>query len=341
MSGKYSRMVMARHTLLSLVVAIVLAGSIDAGAAETKVITLHSGTQLRAQVLKQDDQVVILDLGFDVLRVPRSQVESIKDDVPAENKAAALVAESPESVLRRSVGLYRIANLTKTTTEQNVARFGEAVVMVTSPAGTGSGFLINKDGHLITNYHVIARETLIKTTVFQRTGNGFEQKKYEKVKIIAFNPFVDLALLRIDDAQREFPYVYLGDMSRVAVGETVFAIGNPLGLTRSVSQGIVSTTNRDFAGQLYIQTTTDINPGNSGGPLFNLAGEVIGVTSMGYLFYGGLNFAIPVDTVKRFLENCDAFAYSEDNPNAGFRYLQPSTRKNRAGPPAAKRPEIP
>jgi serine protease Do len=332
---------MARHTLLGLVVVTVLPGSIVARAVETKVITLRSGAQLRAQVLKQDEQAVILDLGFDVLRVPRAQVESIEDEAPAENKTAALAAESPVPLLRRSVGLYRIANLTKTTTEQNVARFGEAVVMISSPAGSGSGFLINPDGHLITNYHVIARETLITTTVFQRTDNGFEPKKYDKVRIIAFNPFVDLALLKIEDAGREFPFVYLGDMSRVAVGETVFTIGNPLRLTRSVSQGIVSTTNRDFEGQLYIQTTTNIAPGNSGGPLFNLAGEVIGVTSMGYLFYGGLNFAVPVDTVKRFLENCDAFAYSEDNPNAGYRYLQPTARKNRAKPPAAKRPEIP
>ena len=82
-------------------------------------------------------------------------------------------------------------------------------------------------------------------------------------------------------------------MGRVTVGETVFAIGNPLGLTRTVSQGIVSTTNRDFDGQLYIQTTADINPGNSGGPLFNLAGEVIGVTSMGYLFLRGAQFRHP------------------------------------------------
>jgi serine protease Do len=332
---------MARHALSSLFVASVLIGALGVRGAETKVVTLRSGPQIRAPILKQDEQIVILDLGFDVLRVPRSQIETVADEAPAGSPAVQPATDSPEAIPRGSVGLYRIARLTKTTTEQNVARFGEAVVMVSSPAGTGSGFLINPDGHLITNYHVIAQETLIKVTVFQRTDNGFEPKKYEKVKIIAFNPFVDLALLRIEEAQREFPCVYLGDMSRVAVGETVFAIGNPLGLTRSVSQGIVSTTNRDFDGQLYIQTTADIHPGNSGGPLFNLAGEVIGVTSMGYLFYGGLNFAIPVDTVKRFVENCDAFAYNEDNPNAGFRYLQPGGRKNRGPAPAAKLPEIP
>lgn len=331
---------MARQTLLHLTVATFLVGCFGVCAADTKVITLRGGQQIRATVMRQDDQVVILDLGFDLLRLPRSQVETIEDDTPAENKAAAPAPEPRDMILPASVGLYRVASLGKTTTEQNVSRFGEAVVMVTSPAGTGSGFLINPEGHLITNYHVIARETLIKVTVFHRGENGFEPKRYDKVRIVALNPFVDLALLKIEEAQREFPHVYLGDMRRVTVGETVFAIGSPLGLTRTVSQGIVSTTNRDFEGQLYIQTTTDINPGNSGGPLFNLAGEVIGVTSMGYLFYGGLNFAIPVDTVKRFLENCDAFAYSEDNPNAGFRYLQPAGRAKRGKAPAAKVPEV-
>ena len=120
------------------------------------------------------------------------------------------------------------------------------------------------------------------------------------------NPFVDLALLKITETGDEFEYVYLGEMAEIEAGQEVFAIGNPLGLTRTVSQGIVSTKNRNFEGRLYIQTTTDINPGNSGGPLFNLKGEVIGVTSMGYMFMGGLNFAIPVDVVRRFIDNRDA-----------------------------------
>jgi len=77
-----------------------------------------------------------------------------------------------------------------------------------------------------------------------------------------------------------------------------------------------------------VDLNADINPGNSGGPLFNLAGEVIGVTNMGYIFYGGLGFAIPVNYVKNFIENRDAFVYDKDNPNTGFRYLQPNKRKN-------------
>jgi len=321
-------------------VAAILIASVFVIGVDGKTITLRSGQQIHAEVIREDEQVVILDLGYDLLRVPRSQVESIKDDPPAQSGSVEALSPNPGTTESRSEGLYRTARLIKTTIEQNVTRFGEAVVMVSTPSGKGSGFLVNPDGYLITNYHVIARETLVKTTVFHRGDSGFEQKQYDKVKIIALNPYVDLALLKIEDPNRKFEHVFLGDMSRISVGETVFAIGNPLGLTRSVTQGIVSTTNRDFEGRLYIQTTADLNPGNSGGPLFNLAGEVIGVTSMGYLFYGGLNFAIPVDVVRRFIETWDAFAYSPENPNSGFRYLQPAGRRNRAHCPAAKLPDI-
>ena len=108
-------------------------------------------------------------------------------------------------------------------------------------------------------------------------------------------------------------------------GEPVFAIGSPLGLERTVSQGIISLKNRPLGGQLYIQTTAQINPGNSGGPLFNLRGEIVGVNNMKAMMVGieGVNFAIPAATLKEFLRNRDAFAFDTRHPNAGFRYLEP------------------
>lgn len=294
-------------------------------------IVLKGGQSLSGALLKSDDQGIILDLGFEVMRIPRSFIERV------ETEAVDTTAEVTVNVNRDR--LYRAADLSVSTIEANVKKIGEAVVMVATPNGQGSGFMIHEDGYLITNYHVIAKETLIKITLFHETDNGFERQQYKEVKIVALNPFLDLALLKIEKAERPFKYACLGHMTRIDVGQSVFAIGNPLGLTRTVSQGIVSTTNRNYDGRLYIQTTTDINPGNSGGPLFNLQGEVIGVTSMGYLHLGGLNFAIPVDVVKRFIDNWDAFAYAEDNPNAGFRYLQPSERKNHQNPPAGKLPQ--
>jgi len=150
--------------------------------------------------------------------------------------------------------------------------------------------------------------------------------QFPKVRIVALDARLDLALLKIEDAgDTVFPTVPLGDTQELTDGQTVFAIGSPLGLDRTVSQGIVSSRNRPLDGQLYIQTTTQINPGNSGGPLFNLRGEVVGISNMKAMIVGveGLNFAIPVAVAKSFLRNRDAFAFDPRNSNAGFRYLAP------------------
>ena len=328
---------MRPRTVLSMGLAT-LAATMLTCTVKAETLVLQEGQVIDAEVVKSDDRAVIVDLGFDLLRVPRSSIQQIQED-PCEAAGAVLAdANGPVAGTSHQAGMYYTTTAEPTTIERNADRFAEAVVMVSSPAGQGSGFVVNEKGYLITNYHVIENETLIKVTVFHKTPSGFEQQSYKKVRIIAFNPFVDLALLRIEEAEQPFKYVYLGRIDQLAVGQTCFAIGNPLGLTRTVSQGIVSSVNRNYDGRLYVQTTTDINPGNSGGPLFNLRGEVIGVTSMGYLFLGGLNFAIPVDVVQRFIENWDAFAYHEDNPNAGFRYLQPVGRRNVGRPPTARPP---
>ena len=117
-----------------------------------------------------------------------------------------------------------------------------------------------------------------------------------------------------------------GSADGLAVGERVFAIGSPLGLERTVTEGILSTKTRQMQGDLYLQTTAQINPGNSGGPLFNLGGEVVGVTNMKITFGEGLVFAIPAETVRYFLDHRDAFAYSSDNPSNPYRYLEPPSR---------------
>ena len=154
-----------------------------------------------------------------------------------------------------------------------------------------------------------------------------ERKTFKQVRIIALNKFGDLALLHIEDKDApKFVSVPLGDSDKLSVGDRVFAIGSPLGLERTVTEGILSTKTREIEGELYLQTTAQINPGNSGGPLFNLRGEVVGVTNMKITFGEGLGFAIPVESVKRFLSHRDSFAYDNDNPSAPYRYLQPPSR---------------
>jgi serine protease Do len=205
-----------------------------------------------------------------------------------------------------------------------VKQLGEAVVQVSTPDGLGSGFLINPDGYLITNFHVIEGETEISVQVYRQIDDQLEYDTYKKVRIIAINKFHDLALLHIEDKNApKFKYVSLGSSDALSVGDPVFAIGSPMGLERTVTQGIISTKTRELEGELYLQTTAQINPGNSGGPLFNLAGQVVGVTNMKITFGEGLGFAIPVELVKGFLDHRDAFAYSTDNPDNPYRYLDP------------------
>ena len=309
-------------------------------------IVLKEGQRLTGDILAEKKTNIYVDIGITVLSIPREKI--LKYEYSKAKKAADIDVNEANGLAVAYSGseqpagrLYRIASLKKNTIEKCVEAVSEAVVMVSSPAGIGSGFFINEDGFLITNYHVIEKETKIEVTVFQKAKNGFEKKRFKKVKIEAINPFVDLALLKAEDlGDAKVKFVFLGDSDRVEVGEGVFAIGNPLGLERTVTNGVISTKNRAFEGLVYIQTNADINPGNSGGPLFNLAGEVVGVTNMGYIFYGGLGFAIPVNYVKHFIENRDAFLYDKDNPNTGYKYVQPDRRRNRGEPNFSKNKNV-
>ena len=304
-------------------------------------IVLKEGQTITGDILAEKETQLYVDIGITVLAIPKEKIleyhyaEAREVEHADANDVNDLETKSPgqgPSVSGRD-RLYETANLKKTTIEKCMDLVSEAVVKIASPAGTGSGFFINEDGFLITNYHVIEKETKIEVTVFQKAQNGFAKKKFTKVKIEAMNPFVDLALLKVEDlGETKVSFTYLGDIGRVKAGEEVFAVGNPLGLERTVTNGVISTKNRAFEGLVYIQTNADINPGNSGGPLFNLAGEVIGVTNMGYVFYGGLGFATPVSYVKHFIENREAFLYDKDNPNTGYKYLQPDRRRNKAKP---------
>jgi serine protease Do len=305
-------------------------------------IVLKEGQIITGKILVEKQTQLYVDIGITVLTIPKDKIleynysDTTEAGDPDAKDLDIAAASKPAEIASNQ--LYKTANLKKTTIEKCVDTVSEAVVKISSPGGSGSGFFINEDGFLITNYHVIEKETRIEVTVFQKAKNRFETKKFKKVKIEAINPFVDLALLKVEDlGDTKVSFVYLGDIDRINTGQEVFAIGNPMGLERTVTNGVISTKNRAFEGLLYIQTNADINPGNSGGPLFNLAGEVIGVTNMGYIFLGGLGFAIPVNYVKHFIENREAFDYDKDNPNSGYKYLQPDRRRNKARPDFLKK----
>lgn len=283
------------------------------------VIELKTGHKLEGDVLKQQADTLYVDIGIDVIKVPLNQIKS--------RVAASETSAAPDQIQKHQ--LYRTAQLPRRSIKELTEKFGEGVVLVQTPGGLGSGFIVNENGFCVTNYHVVEKETRVATTIFHRGEDGsFDRRRIDDVRIVALNPFFDLALLQIP-VQKDLAFkpVYLAADEDLQEGEEVFAIGNPLGLERSVSQGIIGTKNRNFRGQVYIQTTAEINPGNSGGPLFNARGEVIGVTNMKLLFAEGLGFAIPTPYVKLFLDNHEAFAFDRNNPNTGFRYLDPPRRK--------------
>jgi serine protease Do len=163
---------------------------------------------------------------------------------------------------------------------------------------TGSGFIVDKNGYIITNYHVVEKADHIKVKM---QGDRTDYK----AKVIGFDRETDIAIIKID-AGRVLPPVKIGNAEGVQVGDWAVAIGSPFGLEASVTAGIVSATGRDVNGaqqfQRFIQTDAAINPGNSGGPLLNIRGEVIGIntaiaTQSGG--YQGIGFALPVNSAVR------------------------------------------
>jgi serine protease Do len=277
---------------------------------------------------------VVVDVGYTVLVVPRSSISNISKNGSAAPGTGG-VAPLATPIMGGEAGFYYASTHAGPIQDMSslVKEIGQAVVQVRTPGGLGSGFFINADGYLITNFHVIEGETELSVEVYHQEGGQLTRDVFKQVRIVAINKFHDLSLLKIEDKDApKFKYVTLGSSDALNVGDQVFAIGSPLGLERTVTSGILSTKTRELEGELYLQTSTQINPGNSGGPLFNLSGEVVGVTNMKITFGEGLGFAIPVELVKNFLDHRDAFAYSTDNPNNPYRYLNPPTRTFKKAP---------
>lgn len=294
-------------------------------ASQSDVVVLTSGQRLTAPIIKETARAIWVDLGPTVVEVPRADIAEIVRRGDGDEGAV----EADEKDLFRSA-----MDLSERAPKEQALRFGDAVIKVSTPSGLGSGFIIHPDGYAITNAHVIQGETKLRCTVWERTPQEFRRYEIDDVRIVAVSNHVDLALIKMEHPEGEpFASVYIQTDDTVSAGQSVFAIGNPLGLERTLSRGVVSTTSRSFEGLTFIQTDTQINPGNSGGPLFNDKGEVIGVTNMGIPFGEGLNFAIPARYVRDFIRNREAFAYDKENPNSGYTYLPPPTRSVFGRPP--------
>ena len=212
--------------------------------------------------------------------------------------AAAATAFSPDE--QNNIDIYKAArdatvNITSTTYVQ------DWFMQVFPQKGTGSGFIINQDGQILTNNHVVqnAKELIVKLA---------DQKEY-KARVLAREPASDLALIRIDGAGK-LPSLHLGESDNLVVGQKVLAIGNPFGFQGTLTTGIVSSLDRSIQTEDsqvplegMIQTDAAINPGNSGGPLLDSHGNVIGINTA---IYGqgniGIGFAMPINRAKTMLD---------------------------------------
>ena len=163
----------------------------------------------------------------------------------------------------------------------------------------GSGVIIRKDGYILTNEHVILRAS--KITVTLKDGRDFE------AAVVGSDPTSDLAILKIET--NDLPVIEIAQMADLMIGETVIAIGNPFGLSHTVTTGVVSALHRSFRASDdkvfsdFIQTDASINPGNSGGPLLNIDGELIGINTAIQGNAQGIGFAIPIDRAQRIVSN--------------------------------------
>jgi hypothetical protein len=161
------------------------------------------------------------------------------------------------------------------------------------PIAQGSGFLISKDGHVVTNYHVIKNGS---SALVKLPNDRF----FAVDGVLASNKDRDVAIIKVHGT--DFRTLTLGDSARLQIGEEVVAIGNPLSLESTVSNGIVSAIRTvEHEGGQFVQITAPISPGSSGGPLFNMAGEVVGITTSHIKGGENLNFAIPINDVKPML----------------------------------------
>ena len=249
----------------------------------------------------------------------------------AFSSSSAPAAEAPATV-RGPMGTLELTEAAAapafdTEEQQNIAVYKKAlpsVVNVTSTAvafdffygpmpqqGQGSGFILNKNGLIMTNAHVLLKNS-------QRVEVKLSNKRTYKAKVLTVDKNHDLALLKIDNAPNLTPAV-LASSSGLVVGQRVYAIGNPFGLQGTMTRGIISAI-RSIRGpeqnpiEDAIQTDAAVNPGNSGGPLLNSRGEVIGITTLiatssGVDQSSGVGFAIPINTAKAVLSDFEKYGY--------------------------------
>jgi serine protease Do len=241
-------------------------------------------------------------------KVASSQVQSLAETGSAFEAIADHVTPSVVSIQTQRVRTARPRGQLRPGIEDFFRNFDPQQQQQEAQEASGTGFIVSKDGYILTNNHVVADADKVTVTLLD--------KRLFDAKVIGRDPTTDVAVIKIDGS--DLPVATLGDDNAARVGQWVVAIGNPLGLDFTVTAGIISAKGRPLPGLLgsryaitdYIQTDAAINPGNSGGPLVNIRGEVIGINSAiasSTGFYAGYGFAIPVSLAKQVMDDLISF----------------------------------
>ncbi|OYW17799.1 MAG: serine protease [Planctomycetales bacterium 12-60-4] len=226
-------------------------------------------------------------------RFAASPVEQVN---PALGRIFDLQGLTPEEAV--SVAVYEAANRSVVNIESKSVRTG--LLLETEAEGAGSGAVIDTDGHILTNYHVVQDATTLHVTLFN-------SESYE-AKVVGADPLNDVAIIRVEAPREELFPITIGESRNLKVGMHVFALGNPFGLERTLTTGIISSLNRslqirsNWSIKSIIQIDAAINPGSSGGPLLDSHGRLIGINTAIATTSGqsaGVGFAIPVSLVQR------------------------------------------
>jgi len=205
----------------------------------------------------------------------------------------------------------------------------KGVVLLLSENGIGSGSIIDKDGHILTNWHVINGQQKMHVCFFDPSFGSIDDissDNFTTATVIASDSKRDLAILKLDNKSRNVNYLKKGSIYNIDISMDVFAIGHPEGLIWSFTDGIISRVRKGYKWTYsenemkadVIQTQTPINPGNSGGPLFNIKGELIGINSFGKGSSQGLNFAVHLREINQFLKEIDQGKHS-------YKFVEAST----------------
>lgn len=272
--------------LTTLLIIVVIANSIFMYWVYTKQVMNYNELTQKIGSLETDTQSKFSDLSDNLLETKNDlqnlgiQIGSIDDQI---TKLKASVSADFSGIFEDAV---------------------KSVVTIKTDISQGSGFFIANKGYIVTNEHVMEGATAANIITYDGETHS--------VALVGYNSEMDISLLKIDSSN--YDYLKLGDSNNAQIGEKVIAIGNPLGLSFSVSDGIVSQIHREGPNgfEAYIQTTAALNAGNSGGPLIDVEGKVIGINNFKVSESEGLGFALESNYIKEVVNDISTQAYGEN-----------------------------